>query len=149
MFFGQPPSDADRMEYEADIAAVHNWLSTLDYDGLYALSIVLSGCISQDTGFKRALQMHGEVKAIARTKFDLCWCGSKHRTTEHGHTTNLYDYDPAVLAAYEVNHPSRSVATVVCNQCNCSYESLDTRMNRSECHCGAGPDSTKEMDTDG
>jgi len=138
MMFNQP-SDAERMEHEADIAAVHAFLDSLDFDGLYALSIILASCVSEN-GYKRALQMHGEVKAIGRTKFDLCYCGSKHRTTEHGHTENLHDYDPAVLAAYKVTQPSRAVATVVCANCNCSFPSLDERMNTSLCHCGAGPE---------
>jgi len=133
------PSDAERMEHEADLAAVNSFLDGLDSDGLYALSIILSVCTHPEAGPRRALQFHGEVKAIGRLKFDLCHCGSKHRSMEHGHTENLHDYDPKVLTAYEVEHPTRSIATVVCIRCNCSFASLDERMKTELCHCGAGP----------
>ncbi len=141
-FVFQPrPSDADEIEAAADIAAVHNFMGSLDEDGLYALSVILSSCSNAEHGPKRAIHLHGQVSAIGRTRFDLCHCGSKHKSFEHGQAIEAkkVKYDSTMLEAYSVSHPDEMSPSVFCNECSCEYPTLDKRIESGNCHCGAGP----------
>lgn len=165
MIFGGTPEELkeaqERMQMEGEAARqqVYGLLDELNCDQLQALVILLQSCHPEAEAM--LAYFTGQIKALLRVKFNMCYCGGEHTVSDHmtamtqvekfkkqdeelgDHSAILDDYEveyidggPKVQCAGSVHVVSGQSKM----QCPRIWTTLDERMMQGRCEtCGAGP----------
>lgn len=165
MIFGGTPEELkeaqERMQMEGEAARqqVYGLLDELNCDQLQALVILLQSCGPEPEPM--LAYFTGQVKALLRVKFNMCYCGGEHTVSDH--MTAMTQVEKAkkkeqelgdnsgVLIDYKVEYVEDG-PRVQCTgsvlmvngqskiRCPRSWTTLDDRMMQGRCEtCGSGP----------